>query len=131
MVENRPLLTALSHGVLILGVVAVAFPLYVTFVASTLTLEQIMSVPMPLLPGDQLVANYTQVLTAGSAAASEFDGKWPPSVHIVTCCSLFDSHSTSAMAAALLAAFSGTPSHEPPQLVAPPGSTGAMSHLPA
>ncbi|MET0680539.1 MAG: glycerol-3-phosphate transporter, partial [Burkholderiales bacterium] len=66
MVENRPLLTVLSHGVLILGVVAVAFPLYVTFVASTLTLEQIMSVPMPLLPGDQLVANYSQVLTAGS-----------------------------------------------------------------
>jgi sn-glycerol 3-phosphate transport system permease protein len=71
MVENRPLLTVLSHGVLILGVVAVAFPLYVTFVASTLTLEQIMSVPMPLLPGDQLVANYSQVLTAGSTKGSQ------------------------------------------------------------
>jgi sn-glycerol 3-phosphate transport system permease protein len=71
MVENRPLLTVLSHAVLILGVVAVAFPLYVTFVASTLTLEQIMSVPMPLLPGDQLVANYSQVLTAGSTKGSQ------------------------------------------------------------
>jgi sn-glycerol 3-phosphate transport system permease protein len=71
MVENRPLLTVLSHGVLILGVVAVAFPLYVTFVASTLTLEQIMSVPMPLVPGDQLVANYTQVLAAGSTRGSQ------------------------------------------------------------
>ena len=42
MVENRPWLTFLSHAMLILGVVVVAFPLYVTFVASTLTLEQIM-----------------------------------------------------------------------------------------
>ena len=58
MVERRPGLTVLSHAVLLLGVAAVAFPLYVTFVASTLSLEQIMSVPMPLLPGDQLLHNY-------------------------------------------------------------------------
>ena len=35
-----------------------AFPLYVTFVASTLTLDQILTVPMPLIPGDQLFNNY-------------------------------------------------------------------------
>ena len=70
MIENRPLLTAFSHAILILGVLAVAFPLYVTFVASTLTLEQIMAVPMPLLPGDQLLENYSQVLTAGSKKGS-------------------------------------------------------------
>ena len=52
MVENRPYLTVLSHAVLILAVLAVAFPLYVTFVASTHRLEDIMQVPMPLLPGD-------------------------------------------------------------------------------
>ena len=70
MVENRPWLTVFSHAVLILGVVVVAFPLYVTFVASTLTLDQIVQVPMPLLPGDQLIKNYAQVLTAGSAKGS-------------------------------------------------------------
>jgi sn-glycerol 3-phosphate transport system permease protein len=70
MVENRPYLTVLSHGVLILAVLAVAFPLYVTFVASTLKLEDIMSVPMPLLPGDQLLANYAQALSAGSTTGS-------------------------------------------------------------
>ena len=48
MVENRPGLTFLSHALLILGVLVVAFPLYVTFVASTLSLEQILAVPMPL-----------------------------------------------------------------------------------
>jgi sn-glycerol 3-phosphate transport system permease protein len=71
MVENRPWLTFFSHAVLILGVLAVAFPLYVTFVASTLTLEQVMQVPMQLTPGDQLMQNYTQVLTGGSTKGSK------------------------------------------------------------
>jgi sn-glycerol 3-phosphate transport system permease protein len=70
MVENRPWLTFLSHLVLILGIVVVGFPLYVTFVASTLTFDQIVQVPMPLLPGDQLWTNYSQVLAAGSTKAS-------------------------------------------------------------
>jgi len=70
MVENRPWLTFFSHAVLIAGVLAVAFPLYVTFVASTLTLEQIMQVPMPLIPGDQLLQNYSQVLGAGTTTGS-------------------------------------------------------------
>jgi sn-glycerol 3-phosphate transport system permease protein len=71
MVENRPWLTFFSHAILILGVLAVAFPLWVTFVASTHTLEAIMQVPMPLMPGDQFVENYTQVLTAGSTKGSK------------------------------------------------------------
>ena len=71
MVENRPWLTFLSHTVLILGVLLVAFPVYVTFVASTHSLERILQVPMPLLPGDQLVANYAQVLGAGTTTGSK------------------------------------------------------------
>ena len=71
MVENRPWLTFISHAVLILGVLAVAFPLYVTFIASTLTLEQIMQVPMQLTPGDQLVKNYSQVLGGGTNTGSK------------------------------------------------------------
>ena len=35
MVERRPALTFLAHLVLVLGVVVVAFPLYIAFVAST------------------------------------------------------------------------------------------------
>ncbi len=66
MVENRPWMTAFYYVTLTLGVLVVAFPLYVTFVASTLTLEQILSVPMPLIPGDQFMNNYSQVLTGGS-----------------------------------------------------------------
>ena len=70
MVENRPWLNFFAHVVLILGVLLVAFPVYVTFVASTHTLERILQVPMPLLPGDQLIENYSQVLSGGSQKGS-------------------------------------------------------------
>jgi len=70
MVERRPLLTALTHIGLALGIVVIAFPLYFTFVASTLTLEQVLRVPMQLLPGDQFWHNYSQVLSAGSTRGS-------------------------------------------------------------
>jgi sn-glycerol 3-phosphate transport system permease protein len=67
MVENRPWLTVLSHAILIAGIAAIAFPLYLTFVASTLTLNEIVKVPMPLWPGEQMWENYSRVLTAGTA----------------------------------------------------------------
>lgn len=67
MVENRPWLTFMSHAILIAGILLIAFPLYVTFVGSTLTLDQIVRVPMPLVPGDHFWENYKQVLTAGTA----------------------------------------------------------------
>jgi sn-glycerol 3-phosphate transport system permease protein len=70
MVENRPWLTFFAHAMLIVGVLLVAFPLWVTFVASTLRYDEIITVPMPLLPGDQLIENYTQVLKAGSQKGS-------------------------------------------------------------
>ncbi len=72
MVERRPLATAISHIVLVLGVIIIAFPLYITFVASTHTAQDIVQVPMPLLPGPHLVENYTQAIqgTSGSAAST-------------------------------------------------------------
>ena len=71
MVENRPWVTFFSHAVLILGVIVVAFPLYVTFVASTLSLREVMQVPMPLWPGSHLVENYSQVLGGGTTTGSK------------------------------------------------------------
>jgi len=71
LVERRPWLDVLSHAVLIVGVIAIAFPVYVTFVASTLSLEQIMAAPMPLVPGDQFIENYSQVLFGGTEAGSK------------------------------------------------------------
>ena len=63
MVERRPGLDLLTHLVLILGVLVVAFPVYVTFVASTQTAEAIVQAPMSLVPGDRLWHNYSAVLT--------------------------------------------------------------------
>jgi sn-glycerol 3-phosphate transport system permease protein len=66
MVENRPLATLLSHLVLLLGVLTVAFPVYITFVASTQTAEQIVqNVPMSLVPGDNIVQSYKLALFGG------------------------------------------------------------------
>jgi len=70
MVENRPMLTFFAHAVLLAGVVLIAFPVYVAFVASTHTLETVMQTPMPLWPGDRFYENYSQVLTAGSTRGS-------------------------------------------------------------
>jgi sn-glycerol 3-phosphate transport system permease protein len=66
MVENRPAATVLSHLVLVLGVLIVAFPIYITFVASTQTAEQIVqNVPMSLLPGDNIVESWKLALFGG------------------------------------------------------------------
>jgi sn-glycerol 3-phosphate transport system permease protein len=63
MVERNRFLTFISHAVLLLGVLIVAFPVYITFVASTHTAQEIVQAPMPLLPGDQFWHNYVAALT--------------------------------------------------------------------
>ena len=66
MVERRPGLNLLAHLVLVLGVAIVAFPLYLTFVASTQTAEQIVqNRPMSLVPGSNLVESYRMALFGG------------------------------------------------------------------
>ena len=71
MVERNRWLRVLSHAVLILGVFVVAFPLYVTFVASTQTASEILQAPMSLWPGSHLIENYTAALQGtGMGAAS-------------------------------------------------------------
>jgi sn-glycerol 3-phosphate transport system permease protein len=70
MVENRPGLTLLAHLVLIVGVAIVAFPVWLTFVASTHTAEAIaQSRPMTLLPGDHLLETYRIALFGGVTSA--------------------------------------------------------------
>jgi sn-glycerol 3-phosphate transport system permease protein len=66
MVERRPLADFFTHLLLAAGMALVALPVWLAFVASTLTPEQILDTPMPLIPGGQLVANYRSVLFEGS-----------------------------------------------------------------
>jgi sn-glycerol 3-phosphate transport system permease protein len=65
MVENRPFVTVLSHLVLLLGLLIIAFPLWMTFVASTHDQSTMLRSPVPLLPGPYLIENYRQVLFEG------------------------------------------------------------------
>ena len=67
MIERRPVLDAISHLVLILGAIIVIFPLYVAFVASTQTAEQSALAPLSLIPGTELINNYTAVLAQGTS----------------------------------------------------------------
>jgi sn-glycerol 3-phosphate transport system permease protein len=75
MIENRPFLTFLTHAVLILGVAIVAFPVYVTFIASTHTVQEVLAAPMSLLPGSHLLENYLAALQHGAGPASAGVGR--------------------------------------------------------
>lgn len=70
MVERRPALTLLAHLTLILGVLIVAFPVYLTFVASTQSPEQIaQSRPLSLIPGDHMLETWKLALFGGETSA--------------------------------------------------------------
>ena len=68
MVERRTTMGLLAHLILIIGVLIVAFPVYITFVASTHTATEMVQRPVPVLPGSHLVDNYTAVLKGGTSS---------------------------------------------------------------
>ena len=65
MVEKRGLGIWLTHAFMILGVLVIFFPIWLAFVASTVTQPEIVSPPMPLMPGDQFWNNYKAALFSG------------------------------------------------------------------
>ncbi len=65
MVERRGWLTIFSHVSLVLCIAVLALPIYVTFVASTTTMDEIVSPPLPLVPGGQIFENYSEALNRG------------------------------------------------------------------
>jgi sn-glycerol 3-phosphate transport system permease protein len=69
MRARRAPLDWLPHLVLCAGAALIAFPIYVTFIASSLTPQDILA-HMPLLPGSHLVQNYREALLNGVAATS-------------------------------------------------------------
>jgi sn-glycerol 3-phosphate transport system permease protein len=68
MVERTPGWTLATHAVLGLGLLTVAFPLYVTLVASTHTAQELLG-QVPLWFGDRFAENYTRALRAGGRGA--------------------------------------------------------------
>ena len=76
MIENRPGTTAIAHTVLLLGVLAVGFPVYLAFIASTQTSAEIVQrTPMSLLPGSHMLETYRLALFGGETS---YGSRIPP-----------------------------------------------------
>jgi sn-glycerol 3-phosphate transport system permease protein len=69
MIERSPVFDVVSHVVLAIGVVVIAFPVYLTFVASTQTSQEIVQTPMSLLPGSNMIESYRTALFGGETSA--------------------------------------------------------------
>ncbi|GLK64592.1 MULTISPECIES: sn-glycerol-3-phosphate ABC transporter permease UgpE [Paracoccus] len=70
MAESAPLAARrsgrlIAHLWMVLGVIVVAFPVYYVFVASTHSLQTILRPPLPLLPGSEVVRNYSEAFSGG------------------------------------------------------------------
>ena len=65
MVEKRGAGLWWTHVFMITGVLIVFFPIWLAFVASTVTHPEIVSPPMPIWPGDRLWENYKEALFSG------------------------------------------------------------------
>lgn len=66
MVERTPILDVLTYVFLMLGICIVCFPIFYTFVAASLPLEEVSKVPMPLVPGDQFWINIQEAWERGN-----------------------------------------------------------------
>ena len=65
MVEKRGAGLWLTHLGLIIGVLFIFFPIWLAFVASTVSQPEIVKPPMPLWPGDKFLDNYSKALVSG------------------------------------------------------------------
>ncbi|MEM7025778.1 MAG: sn-glycerol-3-phosphate ABC transporter permease UgpE [Pseudomonadota bacterium] len=65
MVEKRGPGYWLTHIGLIIGISIICFPIYLAFVASTVTQPEIVRPPLPLLPGSHFYENYRDALLSG------------------------------------------------------------------
>ena len=55
MVEKKGRSLWLTHVLMLIGIFIVFFPIWLAFVASTVTQQASVSPPMPLMPGDHFV----------------------------------------------------------------------------
>ncbi len=70
MVERRPLSGIIAYIVLTLGVLIVAFPVYLALVASTHDAATVVRGNMPLLPGEHALENYYRAIFVGGSRTS-------------------------------------------------------------
>ena len=67
MVEHRPWSDVIAYLILSIGVLIVAFPVYIAVIASTHDAVTVVNGRMPLTPGDQTVENYYRIIVQGAS----------------------------------------------------------------
>jgi sn-glycerol 3-phosphate transport system permease protein len=70
MVEDRRLGDAIAYVILTIGVLIVAFPVWLTFVASTWDAATVINGQMPLYPGPYFLENYKRILFVGTSSTT-------------------------------------------------------------
>lgn len=70
MVEDRRLGDAIAYVILTIGVLIVAFPVWLTFVASTWDNATIINGQLPLYPGPHFLDNYYRILFVGTSGST-------------------------------------------------------------
>jgi sn-glycerol 3-phosphate transport system permease protein len=70
MVEDRRLGDAIAYIILTIGVLIVAFPVWLTFVASTWDAATVINGQMPLYPGPYFLENYNRILFVGTSSTT-------------------------------------------------------------
>jgi sn-glycerol 3-phosphate transport system permease protein len=78
MVEDRRLGDMLAYIILTIGVLIVAFPVWLTFVASTWDASTVINGHMPLYPGPSFFENYNRILFIGTSSTTR-----EPVVHML------------------------------------------------
>lgn len=73
MVEKTPVLDTFTYIFLMVGIVIVGFPIIYSLIATTLTLEEVSRVPMPLIPGDQFMDNMKEAWARGNLGRQIFN----------------------------------------------------------
>ena len=68
MIEHRPLSRLMSHLIIIVGLLVIAFPVWITIVAATHDSVRVTQVPFPLLPGDQFFINLKSMFSSREEA---------------------------------------------------------------
>lgn len=70
MVEREGIRRYVAHLILWIGIVIVAFPVYLAFVASTQDAASIANGQMSLLPGSHFIENYTKTIFVGTSGST-------------------------------------------------------------
>ena len=76
MIENRPILDYITHLVLIVGILIIAFPIWVMFVGASHDGVRMLQVPVPMLPGDQFFINLKTTLLGSGLEGTNTAPVW-------------------------------------------------------